>query len=371
MSQIYIVTLPPLLDMLEKELLDLGITKIQRGASGLFIPKEMESVYKINYSSRLATRVLWPIADFRCRDREDLYNNVFDLEWPKLFPVEKSFAIDANVHSETLRHSLFAAQVMKDAICDRFRKQKGERPNVKPQDPDIQLNLFIAGDKAKIYFDTSGSPLHKRGWRKQIGPAPLHEGVAALLFLLTEPKDDEVICDPFCGTGTLLIEAALIKTNTPPGFFRKSWGFFNHPVFSQSDWEKVKKQRDEKIVPLEEGIFFGADKDPKMISMCMENLIEAGLDKAIQISGKDIRSFFPKKEPSLVLSNPPYGKRMQSSAEIFTALGHFLKTRCQKNVRASILCPDEELIKSSEMNIQEKIPLSFGGLELYLFQLSP
>jgi putative N6-adenine-specific DNA methylase len=369
MKDLFVTVPPSLQELLTQELEQLGIPKIRQGFSGVFVPKEMAHVYTINYRSRFATRVLFPFAQFPCRTRDDLYYGTFRVIWPEIFSVDKSFAIDANVSSQTLRHSLFAAQVMKDALCDRFRKECGERPSVNVESPDIQLNLFVHQEMATISFDTSGSPLYKRGWREQTGIAPLQESLAAAALALANYSADDILCDPFCGSGTLLIEAAHFATQTPSGFFRKNWGFFHMPFFSQTEWEKVKQEADSKRHPLKAGTIFGADKDPKVLEMCQKNLSDTKLSKAIDLSCKDVRSYFPASPPNLIVSNPPYGKRMKSSAEIFQAFGHFLKTKCAKNFKAFILCPEKELIQNIGFPISNETSFVSGGLDLTLFEL--
>ncbi|MBI2742513.1 MAG: N-6 DNA methylase [Chlamydiales bacterium] len=370
MQDLFITTTPFLQPLLLKELQEMGVPSIRQGLAGLFIPREMEWVYKINYCSRFATRVLWPFLQFRCEDREDLYRGAYDIDWPGIFSADQTFAIDANVTSPTIRHSLFAAQVVKDAICDRFRKARLDRPSVKTDDPDVQFNLFIYNGIATLSLDTSGAPLFKRGWRTQTGDAPLPESVAAAVLSLSNFSSDEILCDPFCGSGTILIEAAFHLTQTPSGFFRKSWGFFNHPNFSESEWQKVKAEADHHRTPLPSGKLFGADKDPMAINMCAHNLKNANFEYEIEVTPKDIRSYFPETPPTLILSNPPYGKRLQTSMELYQALGHFMKTRCAKGCRASILCPDENLMKNSGLTIVRKQPVSYGGISLFLFHLT-
>ncbi len=370
MQDLFITTTPFLQPMLVKELQEMGVPHIRQGLAGVFVPREMRWVYKINYCSRFATRVLWPFAQFPCHSREDLYHGAYRISWPDLFSVDETFAIDANVTSDTLRHSLFAAQVMKDAICDRFRKECQNRPSVQVDNPDMQFNLFIHNGLATISFDTSGAPLFKRGWRKQTVEAPLQESVAAALVDLAQFSPDEILCDPFCGSGTLLIEAAFMLTHTPAGYQREAWGFFKHPDFSEKEWAAVKAEADQAIIPLPKGKIFGADKDPRAVELCLHNLQNAGFADAISVICKDIRSYFPTTSPTLILSNPPFGKRLKSSSELFQALGHFLKTRCTNSSRASILCPDEALIKSAELPITGRVPVTAGGLNLFLFHLA-
>ena len=164
-----------------------------------------------------------------------------------------TFAIDANVNNRELRNSLFAAQVVKDAICDQMRQRTGRRPSVQVQNPDVQINLFIQQQNGVISFDTSGEPLHKRGYRQESVEAPIQESLAAAILRLARYTKDQILLDPCCGSGTFLIEAALMATNTPPGYLRKYWGFMRHPGYDNAAWLKVRNQIDEKRIPLDPG----------------------------------------------------------------------------------------------------------------------
>jgi putative N6-adenine-specific DNA methylase len=367
MKELFISCLPNLERILIKELESLGIANIRPGFGGVFAPASLTSVYKINYCSRIATRVLWPLAQFPCIDRHALYQGARKIKWFDYLTINKTFAIDANVSHPNLRNSLFAALVLKDAICDTFREKTTLRPSVNVHSPDVQLNLFIQNGKATINFDTSGMPLFKRGWRKESGTASLQESLAAAILAIAEYQKKDVLCDPFCGSGTFLIEAAMIATHTPAGFFRKSWGFFQHPDFSAQEWNNVKNAADGQRAPLEKGKIFGADKDPKVIEQCVANLINTDFSEVIEISCKDIKSHFPSLRPSLIVSNPPYGKRLNANADIYRSLGVFVKSRCSSPLRSYILAKEENLASAMGIEISNKIDLSNGGLNTALY----
>lgn len=233
--------------LLVQELGQFGYDNLRSGYRGVFIPMaSFSDIYVINYSSRIAGRVLFPLTDFRCPNRYVLYQQASKVDWSLYLSNDKTFAIDANVSHKELTNSLFAAQVLKDAICDQFREKTGNRPSVDTHSPDVQFNLFIRDQSAIISLDTSGSPLYKRGYRQESGPAPIQESLAAALLTLAQYQGNEIVFDPCCGSGTLLIEAALMATHTPPGYLRRNWGFMNHPDFVQTDWLKVKAELDQK-----------------------------------------------------------------------------------------------------------------------------
>lgn len=348
--------------LLVDELKELGVLNARKGFRGVYVPQEMDYVYKINYCSRLATRVLYPIKQFPCKNKEDLYENAKRIPWQQYLNLKKTFAIDSNVSSPMLRNSLYASLVMKDGICDLFREKCGERPSVETQNPDVQLNLFIHEEKATISLDTSGAPLFKRGWRTESTEAPIQESLAAAILRIANYSPDEILCDPFCGSGTFLMEAAMMATHTPPGFFRKQWGFTNLPEFSDAAWKKVKAEADSRRIPLKPGIIMGADKDPKAVEMTLAHLKKAGFE-GIEVVRKDIRSYYPSTSPTLVVTNPPYGIRLSVSAELFTALARFLKNRT-----AYILGVDEGIIRTMGMTPRRTYDLKSGGLDITLYR---
>ena len=352
--------------LLQKELTTLGIEKISLGFCGVKIPYTVENVFLANYESRIATRVLLPLAEFPCSGKEELYKRCKKLPWNDFLSCDKTFAVDANVQHPTLKNSLFAALVVKDAICDFFRDQTGMRPNVDIKRPDVQLNLFIQQGRAILYFDTSGTPLHKRGWRVDSVPATLHESLAAALLLLKGYHAEQILCDPFCGSGTFLIEAGWIATRTPPGFLRKRWGFFHLPNFQLSRWQAWKKQRDERIIPLAKGVIVGSDQSRETTEACKKNLQKAGLLSSIEISYDPIAYYNPKVTPNLLMTNPPYGKRIDSSPLLFEQIQTFIQEKCAPHTQAHILCANAHLIEAITLPKTAEFAFKNGGLPVTL-----
>ncbi len=359
MGEIFVTCASGIEPLLIEELQQLGIHTLRKGFRGVYVAQEMEAVYLINYCSRLATRVLWPLAQFSCPDREALYQAAKKIEWPLYLDLEKTFAIDANVSHPQLRNSLFAALVVKDAICDRLRESLGGRPSIDIKEPDLQLNLFIHRGQATLSLDTSGVPLYKRGWRLHSIEAPLQETLASAILQRAHYSKEEILCDPFCGSGTFLIEAAMLATQTPAGFFRKTWGFVNLPQFSCDAWLKVKQTADQKRSPLPKGKLCGADRDPQAVEICKSHLKTTGFD--IDIACQEIRAYHPPYSPTLIVTNPPYGKRLEASAAAYRDLGKFAKCK------SFTLAPDNRLMQASGLRIHRSFPLSNGGLPVTLF----
>jgi putative N6-adenine-specific DNA methylase len=352
-----------LVPILIHELKGLGIEKPRSGFCGVFVPQTMENVYTINYCSRVATRVLWPLLEFRCQDRHKLYQEASKINWSDYQTLEQTFAIDANVSHPNLKNSLFAAQVLKDAICDHFKDKHQARPSVNVASPDVQYNLFIHSGNATISLDTSGAPLYKRGYRTEAVAAPLQESLAAALLALVRYTPKDILCDPFCGSGTFLIEAAMMSSQTPAGYFRNTWGFMHHPNYSENEWLSIKEKADAKIVPLEKGKILGADNDPQGIKLCRALIKATGFQDAIDVECTDVKSYRPL-HPTLVISNPPYGKRLEVSSNTYSALGRFLKLHNTTLKRAFILTSNPELIRAIGLHTDEPVHLKNGGLDV-------
>ena len=307
--------------LLLEELQELGISDVRQARHGASAAPTLQNIYRINYLSRLATRVLFPLRSFPCRDREELYDEAKRIDWSRYLSLEKTFAIDANVFDNfNLRHSLFAGLVVKDAICDFFREKTEERPSVNTAAPDVQLHLFIHGNKALLSLDTSGQPLHKRGYRLHATIAPIQETLAAALLKLSSYTWRDTLYDPCCGSGTILIEAALLATQTPPGYLRTSWGFFHLSEHKQELWETIKQEADQKRLPLAKGQIRGSDSDPGAIRAAQAHLEAAGFAAQIGLSHMPAEQVQLKQPVSLLISNPPYGKRLPLSETLHRSL---------------------------------------------------
>lgn len=355
--------------LLEQELADLGFTRLRQGFRGVYCEADsFEAVYTINYLSRFASRVLLPLKDFPCRGPEELYRSARAISWLPFFSKAQTFAIDANVDHPLLRNSLYAAQVVKDAICDQLVEKTGRRPNVQTYRPDLQLNLFIRGKQGTLSFDTSGDPLHKRGYRQETSDAPLQETLAAAMLKLADYKAEDVMIDPCAGSGTLLIEAAMLASNTPAGFYRTHYGFQHHPEFNEQAWLKVRNDADSKKVPLKKGHFFGIEVNRNTHRIALANLRASGFYKDVDMQLGDFRDHTPKVPYTFLLTNPPYGKRLEDPeflAPLYRALGTFMKTHMAKPARGYVLCGNL-LTKEIGLAANKRIILDNGGIEARL-----
>lgn len=365
MNELFITCASGLETLLFQELESLKIPKVRRSFGGVYVPKEMKNVYLINYCSRIATRVLWPLVSFRCKDAKALYEGARTIDWSLYIHPEQTFAIDSIVDHPLLRNSLHAALVVKDALCDQLRDKYGSRPSVEKNDPDVPFHLFIDQGRATVSFDTSGAPLYKRGIRSHATTAPIQESLAAALLMQTQYTPDTVFCDPFCGSGTFLIEAAMIATSTPPGFFRKKWAFFRFPEFSAQEWEKLKNKCANSIIPLKSNQIMGADIDPATVEICQDHLSFARFEQ-IQVTTSSIKNFSPSIPPSFVVCNPPYGKRLELSRATYDEFVQFVTRKAAPSSPGYFLSPFDAI---PGLPVKKHFSFFNGGSKTYLYSL--
>ncbi|KIC75873.1 Ribosomal RNA large subunit methyltransferase K/L [Neochlamydia sp. TUME1] len=358
--------------LLIQELAELGFTQVREGFRGVYVfDKSFPAIFRLNYCSRIAGRVLLPLAQFPCYDQKGLYKGGSSIDWLKYLPSGKNFAIDANVSHRQLKNSLFAAQVLKDAICDQIRAKTGNRPSVNVKNPDVQLNLFIHDNQATISVDTSGTPLHKRGYRQESAEAPLQESLAAALLRLADYQPHEILLDPCCGGGTLLIEAALIASRTAPGYLRQKWGFMLLPHFSFEEWLKVKTEVDALRQAIPKNHLFGIDINKNVARICQGNLRAAGFLKDVLVKQADFREFSPSILPTMILTNPPHGKRLDNVdtlIPLYRALGDFMKHHVSKPARGFIFTANTPLVKEIGLSASRRHVITNSSVDSRLLE---
>lgn len=370
-KDLFVTCSPGLEPLLAQELAEMGFETSQQYCGVYVRQHSLEAIYRINYNSRLASRVLMPLIDFRCQGPQDLYRAISSIDWQYYLPHGKTIAIDANVHHPYLRNSLYAAQVAKDAICDQMRDRTGSRPSINPSDPDIQLNLFIHDHFGNLSYDTSGAPLFKRGYRQGSVEAPLRESLAAAFLKLAHYQGDELLYDPCCGSGTILIEAALIASHTPPGFLRQKWGFMLLPDFSSEAWLKVKNESDKKRCALPKGRLFGADLNKTAVHAAKINARAAGFHQTIEVLQGDFREYAPACAPTFVMTNPPHGHRLddvQFLRPLYRALGDFMKQKTAKPARGFVFTGSMELSKEVGLAAKQRHVIDNSGIESRLLE---
>ena len=307
--KIIIKTLAGLEDLLFEEVIGFGGQQPERLIRAVKCTGDMSLVYKLNYLSRLALKVLVPVLNFDARNENQLYNGIKNFDWTKVFGVDNTFAIDGFINQGFTNHSQFVALKAKDAIVDRFRVSYNRRPNVDPVAPDIQLNVHIFKDQCTVSLDSSGDSLHKRGYRIKTGIAPINEVLAAGLIQLAGWDKVSPFYDPMCGSGTLLIEAAMLAMNRPSGFYRHHFCFENWADHDPALWRQLKTDAMRNEIQPQAQIT-GSDIDTHAISISRQNILNAGLGSKIRLAVKDISDFVPQFAPGTVIMNPPYGERI-------------------------------------------------------------
>jgi len=349
------------------ELISLGAEDVQPSFRGIYFSAGPALMYRVNYMTRLATRVLAPLITFDCHSDRYLYKTAYSMPWTELFSVRQTFAIDANVSDSNITHSQYAAQKLKDAIVDQFRDACGERPSVKLRDPDVWLNLFIRGNKATISLDTSGGSLHRRGYRVASVEAPMQETVAAAIIRYTGWDGERPLYDPMCGSGTLLAEAAMHYCRVPAAYLIEDFGFRRLPDFDKALWNKVRQECDAQIRPLPPGLISGSDKSQKDAEAAMLNLREIPGGENVSITVRPFQEI-ESLDDTIIVCNPPYGVRMKDQGDPGRLLGEFsefLIERCRGAV-AYIYFGKEKQIETVRLRAAWKKPIKSGGLDGFL-----
>ena len=346
------------------ELKEFGIKKVRQIYHGAWFKTDLEHIYRINYYSRLITRILAPLLTFDCHSTKYLQITASKIEWEKLLSPKDTFAIFATVSNSKIKHSQYASLVLKDTIADYFREKTGIRPSIDKENPDVWINLHIERNKAQISLDTSGGSLHKRGYRLQSIKAPMQETLAATIIRHSGWDGKTPLLDPMCGSGTLLAEALLHYSKIPSTFRRKKFGFENLPDFDKEKWQKIKDDGERLQRDLPENLISGSDIDKDAVSATQTNLSSIPQGRKIKIKQADFRKLHGI-ENGTIICNPPYGIRMGNSEQmekLYQDFGDFLKQKC-KGTTAWIYCGNRKLIGSIGLKTSAKIPLKNGGLD--------
>ena len=351
--------------VLAEELSKLGANNVKIGRRMVSFTGDKELMYRANFQLHTAIRILKPIKKFKARSAEDVYEQIKEIDWNKYMDNKTTFAVDSVVFSEEFRHSKFVAYKVKDAIVDRFRENTGERPNVSVTNPDLRLHIHIADEDATLCLDSSGESLHRRGYRQDSVEAPLNEVLAAGMILMTGWNGDTDFIDPMCGSGTLLIEAALIARNISPGVFRKEYAFEKWADFDKELFDSIYNDDSEEREFKHH--IYGYDVDPKAVGKARLNVKAAGLTKDITIEPQDFKDFSQPKEKAIIVTNPPYGERISTPNLLATykMIGERLKNEFKGNT-AWVLSYREECFDQIGLKPSIKIPVFNGSLECEL-----
>ena len=314
-------------DVLAEELRELGATNVEPGRRMVSFQGDKEMLYKANLHCRTALRVLKPFYSFRAHTPEKLYDRVKEYDWTNLLDATKTFAIDVTVNSSEFTNSRFVTYRVKDAIVDYFtdRDPQGKRPSVRLTDADVILNVHISESDVTLSLDSSGESLHKRGWREAQTEAPINEVLAAGIILKTGWRGDAPFIDPMCGSGTFLVEAALIAANIAPGIYRKEFAFERWADFDAELWERL--YNDDSAERDIHCPIIGADMSPKAVAIATANLKRAGIASSVTIELKPLSQWTKAPANGVLVTNPPYGERLRPDDidSLYSLIGSQLK----------------------------------------------
>ncbi|WP_431161018.1 THUMP domain-containing class I SAM-dependent RNA methyltransferase [Flagellimonas beolgyonensis] len=354
--------------LLAKELRDLGAGHVQEGVRNVTFEGDLGFMYKANLCLRTALKVLKPIKTFKVANEKDLYRNVYELDWPEIFDKDKTFAIDTTMSSDVFSNSMFVSLKAKDAIVDKFRAVVRQRPDVRTQDPDVRINIHIFKNTCTVSLDSSGSSLHQRGYRILTNIAPINEVLAAGLLLHGGWDGNTDFLDPMCGSGTFLVEAAMIACNIPPNINRESYAFMHWKDYDAELHQKIVDASLKKTREFHHKII-GYDKAPSAVRKAQENVENANLSAYISIERKD---FFYTEKPVdgklFMMFNPPYGERLPIEVDEFYAkIGDTLK-QSYPGTNAWMITSNLEALKHVGLRPSKKIKAFNGKLEARLVE---
>ncbi len=355
--------------VLAEELAALGAEHPQPAEAGVAFRGPFDLVYAANLRSRIASRILWRVAQYPYADENDVYERARQVRWRELFSAERTFKVETNAHRSPVKSLDFVTLRVKDAIADHFRDALGRRPSVAARDPDLRVHAFLDERTCTLYLDTSGEPLFKRGRREHAGEAPLKKNLAAGILRIAGWRPGIPLLDPMCGGGTFLSEAADLALGRAPGRDR-DFGFRNLARFNASTWERERAAaaREEKpLVPLP---IFGSDLHGRSVEQARLNLREAGVERAVTLKQVNLLDLAAPAASGTIVTNPPYGVRLgekENLAAFYPQLGDALKRRFPGWV-AYILSGDPELARSIRLHASRKTVLFNGALECRLYE---
>ncbi|MEL6591584.1 MAG: THUMP domain-containing protein [Bacteroidota bacterium] len=369
-TQFLVKTFQGLEEVLAQELRDIGAQEVDVRRRGVLFRGDIELLYKANLCLHTALRILMPIHEFRARNERELYQGIQEVDWPRWMGIGQTFAIDSTVKSDFFRHSKFVALKSKDALVDQFRVKFRRRPSVDTQDPDQRIHIHLNQDRVRVMLDSSGESLHRRGFRLPGHRAPVNEVLAAGMVALSGWDYQRPLLDPMCGSGTILIEAALLAAGIGPGNFRKRFGFMNWRNYDPRLFNKIKrqlrKQKREISVPLH-----GLELDRSYVKLARETIDATGFGDKIQISQGDFLQSEPPVEEAMIIMNPPYGERLEQEEidQFYKQIGDQFKQH-YKGSQAWVLSSNLAAMKRVGLKADRKLQLFNGPLDCRFNQYS-
>jgi putative N6-adenine-specific DNA methylase len=356
--------------LLADELLAQRALKILVTDGGVSFEGSLDTMYRVNLHSRIATRVMSRVGQGSYSSEEDIYKATFKLNWPSWFKVNQTIRVKVTGVKCPLKSLDFVTLRIKDAVCDRFREEDALRPSVSVRDPDVRIHAYLTQDQYQLYLDTSGAPLYQRGFRDVSVIAPLRENLAAGILMLTGWKPGTPLLDPMCGSGTFLIEAAMMAVNQPPGM-KRTFGFQKLTSFDESLWKKIETEATNKMRAIEFLDIYGSDMDLRAVRVAHHNLKVAGLEEVAKVMQSDFVKLEPPTSEGVLVTNPPYGQRIgedEDLKEVYPVWAKHMKESFG-GWDTYFLTADLEMPKDMRLKPTKKTPLFNGALECRLFEI--
>jgi putative N6-adenine-specific DNA methylase len=356
--------------LLADELLAQRALKIVVTDGGVSFEGNLDTMYRVNLHSRIATRIMSRVAQGSYTSEEDIYKATFKLNWPSWFKVNQTIRVKVTGVKCPLKSLDFVTLRIKDAVCDRFREEGALRPSVSVRDPDVRIHAYLTQDQYQLYLDTSGAPLYQRGFRDVSVIAPLRENLAAGIIMLSGWIPGTPFLDPMCGSGTFLIEAAMMAVNQPPGM-KRTFGFQKLTSFDEGLWKKIESEAMNKMKPIEFLDIYGSDMDLRAVRVARHNLKVAGLEEVTKVMQSDFIKLEPPTSEGTLVTNPPYGQRIgedEDLKEVYPAWAKHMKESFG-GWNTYFLTADLEMPKDMRLKPTKKTPLYNGALECRLFEI--
>ena len=355
---------------LKQEILSLGFPVLSETASSVETEGTLDDAPKLNLFIRTGHRVLFLIKEFKAQSPDELYEHIFRTEWEEYFQKDQYLCVTSSVDHPTIKDTRFANLKCKDAIVDRFNQKLGQRPDSGPKRDGVVVHLYWYGDQCRLFLDTSGEPLSKRGYRKIPLEAPMQETLAAATILATGWSGIGNFVNPMCGSGTLAIEAAMIGLDRAPGLLRTNYAFMHLKRFNASGWERLRKEARVRSKKWMEGKIIATDINPKAIEAARKNSMTAGVDQFVEFDACHFSETPVPEGGGVVMLNPPYGERMgeiQKLEETYKGMGDFFKKRCQ-GYTGYIFTGNFPLAKKVGLRTKRKLPFYNGEIECRLLE---
>ncbi len=356
--------------LLEDELKSLHARQIKPTDGGVGFAGDMLLCYRVNLESRIATRILLQVGKGRYSNEDELYQGAYKIDWVQWFEVEQDFMVKVTGVKCPLKSLEFATLRIKDAICDRFREEVGSRPSIDTREPEVRVHAYLGAEEYQLYVDTSGAALYQRGLRRASIEAPLRENLAAGILKLSGWQPGTPLLDPMCGSGTFLLEAAMMSLDIAPGSNRH-FGFERLKNFNAGAWQSLLKQAKNRAKPVTFQKLYGSDADLRAVRVSRQNLQQAGLLDCVQLAHTEFTEVIPPAPEGVLVANPPYGVRIgedEDLAALYPKMGEALKRKFA-GWNTYFLTNDMRLPKLMRLSPTKRTPLFNGPLECRVFEI--